>query len=124
MSRLCSYIMVNIRIDMSDLEDLRQSIVKFTQERDWDQFHNGKDLALALSIEAAELNEAFLWKEASQVNIEKVKEELADIFNYAILIADKYDLDIKQIVLDKLRRNAEKYPVDKAYGSAKKYNEL
>jgi len=109
---------------MSDLDDLRQSIVKFTQERDWDQFHNGKDLALALSIEAAELNEAFLWKEASQVNVEKVKEELADIFNYAILIADKYDLDIKQIVLDKLRRNAEKYPVDKAYGSAKKYNEL
>lgn len=109
---------------MSDIEDLRQSIVKFTQERDWDQFHNGKDLALALSIEAAELNEAFLWKDASQVNVEKVKEELADIFNYAILIADKYDLDIKQIVLDKLRRNAEKYPVDKAYGSAKKYNEL
>ena len=109
---------------MSDLEDLRQSIVKFTQERDWDQFHNGKDLALALSIEAAELNEAFLWKDASQVNVEKVKEELADIFNYAILIADKYDLDIKQIVLDKLRRNAEKYPVDKAYGSAKKYDEL
>lgn len=109
---------------MSDLEELRQSIVKFTQDRDWDQFHNGKDLALALSIEAAELNEAFLWKSASEVNVEKVKEELADIFNYAILIADKYDLDIKQIVMDKLRRNAEKYPVDKAYGSAKKYNEL
>lgn len=109
---------------MSDLEELRQSIVKFTQDRDWDQFHNGKDLALALSIEAAELNEAFLWKDASKVNMEKVKEELADIFNYAILIADKYDLDIKQIVMDKLRRNAEKYPVEKAYGSAKKYNEL
>ena len=109
---------------MSDLEELRQAIVKFTQERDWDQFHNGKDLALALSIEAAELNEAFLWKDASQVNDEKVKEELADIFNYAILIADKYNLDIKQIVLDKLKRNAEKYPVDKAYGNAKKYNEL
>ena len=109
---------------MSDIEELRQAIVKFTQERDWDQFHNGKDLALALSIEAAELNEAFLWKDASKVNVDKVKEELADIFNYAILIADKYDLDIKQIVLDKLRRNAEKYPVDKAYGSAKKYNEL
>ena len=109
---------------MSDLEELRQAIVKFTQERDWDQFHNGKDLALALSIEAAELNEAFLWKDASQVNVEKVKEELADIFNYAILIADKYNLDVKQIVLDKLRRNAEKYPVDKAYGSAKKYSEL
>lgn len=109
---------------MSDLEELRKAIVKFTQERDWDQFHNGKDLALALSIEAAELNEAFLWKDAKNVNVEKVKEELADIFNYAILIADKYDLDIKQIVLDKLRRNAEKYPVDKAFGSAKKYNEL
>lgn len=109
---------------MSDLEELRDAIAKFTQERDWDQFHNGKDLALALSIEAAELNEAFLWKDVSEVNVEKVKEELADVFNYAILIADKYDLDIKQIVLDKLRRNAEKYPVEKAYGSAKKYNEL
>lgn len=109
---------------MSDLEELRQAIVKFTQERDWDQFHNGKDLALALSIEAAELNEAFLWKNAKDVDIEKIKEELADVFNYAILIADKYDLDVKQIVLDKLRRNAEKYPVEKAYGSAKKYNEL
>lgn len=109
---------------MSDLEELRQAIVRFTQERDWDQFHNGKDLALALSIEAAELNEAFLWKDAEDVNVEKVKEELADIVNYAILIADKYDLDIKQIVLDKIRRNAEKYPIEKAYGSAKKYNEL
>ncbi len=109
---------------MSDLEELRQAIVKFTQERDWDQFHNGKDLSIALSIEASELNEAFLWKKAEDVNVEKVKEELADIFNYAVLIADKYNLDIKQIVLDKLRRNAEKYPVDKAYGSAKKYNEL
>ena len=109
---------------MSDLEELRKVIVKFTQERDWDQFHNGKDLALALSIEASELNEAFLWKDSKDVNVEKVKEELADIFNYAILIADKYDLDIKQIVLDKLRRTAEKYPVEKAYGSAKKYKEL
>ena len=109
---------------MTDLEELREAIVRFTRERDWDQFHNGKDLALALSIEAAELNEAFLWKQAEEVNVEKLKEELADIFNYAILIADKYDLDIKQIVMDKLKRNAEKYPVEKAYGSAKKYDEL
>ena len=109
---------------MSDIEELRRAIVKFTQERDWDQFHNGKDLALALSIEAAELNEAFLWKKAEDVNVEKVKEELADIFNYAILMADKYDLDIQQIVMDKLKRNEEKYPVEKAYGNAKKYNEL
>lgn len=109
---------------MAELDDIRKAIVQFTQERDWDQFHNGKDLALALSIEAAELNEAFLWKDAKDVNVDKVKEELADIFNYAILIADKYDLDVKQIVLDKLNRNAEKYPIEKAYGSAKKYNEL
>lgn len=109
---------------MSDLKELQEAIVKFTQERDWDQFHNGKDLALALSIEASELNEAFLWKDAKDVKVEKVKEELADIFNYAILLADKYDLDIKQIVMDKLHRNAEKYPVEKAYGSAKKYTEL
>lgn len=109
---------------MSDFDELRKAIVGFTRERDWDQFHNGKDLALALSIEAAELNEAFLWKDAKDVSVEKVKEELADIFNYAILIADKYDLDVKQIVMDKLSRNAEKYPVEKAYGSAKKYDEL
>ena len=109
---------------MSDLEELRKVIVQFTQERDWDQFHNEKDLALALSIEAAELNEAFLWKDASEVNVEKVKEELADVFNYAILIADKFNLDIKEIVLDKLQKNAEKYPVNKAYGNAKKYDEL
>ena len=109
---------------MSDLEELRKAIVQFTKDRDWDQFHNGKDLALALSIEAAELNEAFLWKDPKDVNVEKVKEELADVFNYAIQIADKYNLDVKQIVLDKLKKNAEKYPVEKAYGSAKKYNEL
>jgi NTP pyrophosphatase (non-canonical NTP hydrolase) len=109
---------------MNDFEELRQAVVRFTQERDWDQFHNGKDLALALSIEAAELNEAFLWKDASEVDVGKVREELADILNYAILMADKYHLDIKQIVLEKIKRNAEKYPVEKAYGSAKKYDEL
>ena len=106
------------------MDKLKNTLRIFNEERDWDQFHNGKDLALALSIEASELNEAFLWKDAKDVNVDKVKEELAYIINYAILIADKYDLDIKQIVLDKLRRNAEKYPVDKAYGNAKKYNEL
>lgn len=109
---------------MSDIKELTEEIVKFTQERDWDQFHNGKDLALALSIEASELNEAFLWKDAKDVKIEKVKEELADVINYALLIADKYNLDVKEIVMEKLTRNAEKYPVEKARGTAKKYNEL
>nr|WP_320059759.1 nucleotide pyrophosphohydrolase [uncultured Bacteroides sp.] len=108
----------------TDIEDIMEQIVSFTQEREWDQFHNGKDLALALSIEASELNEAFLWKKSEEVNIEKVKEELADIMNYGFLIAHKYNLDIKDIILDKLRKNAEKYPTEKAKGIAKKYNEL
>ncbi len=109
---------------MSDIEELILEIRHFSKERDWDQFHNGKDVALALSIEAAELNEAFLWKRPEDVNVDKVKEELADVLNYALMMADKYNLDVKQIVLDKLRKNAEKYPVEKAKGSAKKYNEF
>ena len=109
---------------MSDLDELRKVVVAFTQERDWDQFHNGKDLSIALSLEASELLEAFLWKDANEVSIAKIREELADVINYAILIADKYNLDIKEIVLEKLARNAEKYPVSKAKGTAKKYNEL
>ena len=105
---------------ISDIQEIIEQIVQFTR----DQFHNGKDLALALSIEAAELNEAFLWKKPEDVCIEKVKEELADIMNYAFLIADKYQLDIKDIILSKLAQNAEKYPVDKSKGNAKKYTEL
>ena len=101
-----------------------REIHQFTEDRDWDQFHNGKDLAIALSIEASELNEAFLWKDAKDVKIEKVKEELADVFNYAFLIADKYDLDVREIVMAKLAKNAEKYPVDKARGKSDKYTDL
>ena len=121
----------------SDINEIMEQIVQFSEDRDWDQFHNGKDLALALSIEASELNEAFLWKSAEDVKIDKIKEELADIINYAFLIAYKYNLDIKDkekgwhilekqliIVLTKLKRNAEKYPIDKAKGCAKKYSEL
>ena len=106
------------------MKELTKAIRQFTEERDWDQFHNGKDLALALSIEAAELNEAFLWKDASEVKLEKVREELADIFNYAFLIADKYGLDVREIVMEKLAKNAEKYPVEKSKGKSNKYTEL
>lgn len=109
---------------MSELQELTQAILKFRDERNWAQFHNAKDLSLALSIEAAELNELFLWKTPEEVNIDKLKEELADVLNYAILIAAKFDLDIPQIVMDKLQQNAQKYPIDKAKGTAKKYNEL
>ncbi len=109
---------------MSDWQDLINKLRQFNEERDWAQFHNAKDLALALSIEAAELNELFLWKKAEEADPQKVKEELADVFAFALQLADKYNLDVNQIVSDKIDRNAEKYPVDKSKGSAKKYNEL
>ena len=99
-------------------------IRKFTEDRNWDQFHTGANLAKGLSIEAAELNECFLWKSAEQGNVEKIQDELADILIYAILFADKYDFDLKEIILKKLEKNAQKYPVDKAKGNAKKYTEL
>ncbi|MCR4965907.1 MAG: nucleotide pyrophosphohydrolase [Bacteroidales bacterium] len=108
----------------SDIDELIQANRKFTDERDWDQFHNGKDLAMALSIEANELLEAFLWKDPADAKIEQIREELADVFNYAFMIAEKYNLDVKEIVLAKLKKNAEKYPVEKAKGTAKKYDEL
>jgi NTP pyrophosphatase (non-canonical NTP hydrolase) len=112
---------------MNDIQEIIDELVKFRNERDWEQFHDTKNLAIALSIEAAELNEIFLWKDSKEselIDKEKIKEELADVFAYAFLLAEKQGFDVKQIVLDKIKRNGEKYPVDKARGSAKKYNEL
>ena len=106
------------------MKDILESLRKFNQERDWEQFHDGKNLALSLSIEAAELNEAFLWKISENADILKIKEELADVFLCAFMLADKYQLDVKSICMDKLKRNADKYPIEKAKGSAKKYTEL
>ncbi|MFH0896015.1 MAG: nucleotide pyrophosphohydrolase [Bacteroidota bacterium] len=108
----------------SDISTLTAALIQFRNERDWEQFHNSKDLALAISIEAAELLECFLWKGNEEADKEKIKEELADIFAFAFLLADKHKLDVKEIVLDKIKRNSEKYPVDKAKGTAKKYDEL
>jgi NTP pyrophosphatase (non-canonical NTP hydrolase) len=109
---------------MKESEEIIEALLKFRNEREWEQFHNPKDLALAISIESAELLELFLWKKAEDANAEKVKEELADIFSFSFLLAEKYGFDVKEIILDKIKRNGEKYPVDKAKGSAKKYNEL
>lgn len=108
----------------TDFEILKDKIKEFVRERDWEQFHNAKDLALALSIEASELNECFLWKSHNQAKIEEVKDELADILIYAILFADKYNLNITDIIKEKIEKNAAKYPVDKAKGNAKKYTDL
>ncbi|OYU83803.1 MAG: nucleotide pyrophosphohydrolase [Flavobacterium sp. BFFFF2] len=109
---------------MKETEEIIKSLLNFRDERDWEQFHNPKDLALAISIESAELLELFLWKNAEEANIEKVKEELADIFSFAFLLAEKYGFDVKEIVLDKIKKNGEKYPVNKSKGTAKKYDEL
>jgi len=106
------------------IERLINLIKKFRDERDWEKFHNPKDLALGLNIEASELLELYLWKSPEDADIEKVKEELADVFVYSLLIADKYSLDVEKIVKDKMDENGKKYPVGKSKGTAKKYNEL
>ena len=102
-------------------------ILKFRDDRDWKQFHNPKDLAISISLESAELLEVFQWS-GSDVSGEnkkdKIKEELADVINYCVLMADACNLDIDQIVQDKIKKNNDKYPVDKAKGKKEKYNEL
>lgn len=112
------------RFIMSDIQQLIAQIRAFRDARDWEQFHNSKDLAVALSIEASELLELFLWKGNEDANPDKLKNELADVLMYALLLVDKHGLDVKEIVEDKMKLNNEKYPVEKAKGTAKKYNEL
>lgn len=101
--------------------------IRFRDERNWKQFHNPKDLAISISLEAAELLEVFQWS-GTDIGIEgkaeKIKEELADIANYCILMADCCGLDLDQIIRDKIALNAEKYPIEKAYGKKDKYSEL
>lgn len=112
---------------MSEFIEITKALVDFRDERDWKQFHDTKNLAIALSIEVAELNELFLWKsikESEEVDVERLKEELADVFAYALLLAEKHNLDVKEIILEKIKRNGEKYPVEKSKGTATKYTEL
>ncbi len=108
-------------------QDTINKILQFRDERDWKQFHNPKDLAISISLEAAELLEVFQWSGEDvkcTENIDKIKEELADVVNYCVLMSDVCGLDLDEIVLEKLKRNNEKYPVKKAYGSKEKYNKL
>ena len=112
---------------MNEFQILIDELTKFRDARHWEQFHNSKDLAIAISIEAAELNELFLWKtteESELVDKNKLKEELADVLAFSLLLVEKHGFDVKEIVLEKIRKNNEKYPVEKSKGSAKKYNEL
>ena len=112
---------------MKQYKDILEQLLQFRDDRDWKQFHDSKNLATAISIEAAELNELYLWKtikESEEVDIEKVKEELADVLSFAFLLAEKHGLDPFEIVADKIKLNGEKYPVDKAKGTATKYTDL
>jgi NTP pyrophosphatase (non-canonical NTP hydrolase) len=109
---------------MSDLKEIVDAVVQFRDERDWKQFHNPKDLAIAINVEAGELLELFLWKQSEEVNTEKLKEELADVLAFALLLANEKGFDIKELILNKLKLNAAKYPIDKAKGNAKKYTDL
>jgi NTP pyrophosphatase (non-canonical NTP hydrolase) len=109
---------------MKDIEEITQTLLKFRNERDWEQFHNAKDLALAINVESGELLELFLWKTANEADVEKIREELADVFAYAFMLAEKYNFDVKEIVLDKIKGNEIKYPIEKSKGTSKKYNEL
>ena len=112
---------------MSEFKELHNLLVQFRDERDWEQFHDSKNLALALSIEAAELNELFLWKkdtQVEQVDRDRLREELADVFAYAIMLAGRHGLDVSEIVREKIEANAQKYPVEKSKGRASKYKDL
>jgi dCTP diphosphatase len=119
--------------DMADtMNELRARILAFREERDWEQFHKPKDLALALGIEASELSELFLWKDNDKVeamagepgSVEAVADELADVLIYAVLLADHFDIDLLEAAGRKLDKNSKKYPVAKSKGNAKKYTEL
>lgn len=104
-----------------------EQVLKFRDDRNWRQFHNPKDLAISISLEAAELLEVFQW---SGVDVEcgkkkdKIKEELADVLNYCILMADACEMNMDEIIQEKIKRNNEKYPIEKAFGRKEKYTEL
>ena len=104
------------------MKELTDKIVKFNKDRDWDQFHSPDNLAKSISIEAGELLECFQWN--NEYNIDDVKDELADVMNYCILMSYKLGVDPKQIVLDKMEKTAKKYPVEKAKGVSTKYTKL
>ncbi len=109
---------------MSEIETITKALTDFRDARDWKQFHNPKDLALALSIEASELNEIFLWKQSQDADLEKIKDELADVFSYAFFLAENLNLDVPTIIKEKLAKSVVKYPVEKAKGTMRKYDEL
>lgn len=111
---------------VSILEELTQAVVDFRNERGWEKFHTPKDLAISLSLEASELLENFQWKnsdESIQKNYDNIVDELADVMIYSLMLAEKLDIDLEESIWNKLEKNKKKYPVDRVYGSNKKYTE-
>jgi NTP pyrophosphatase (non-canonical NTP hydrolase) len=115
---------------MSDIKELTDKIIDFNQARDWKQFHNPKDLALSLVLEAAEVMEHFQWKNSEEMteylknHKNDVGEELADVLYWVLLMSHDLDIDIKKAFIDKMIKNEAKYPIDKAKGRHDKYNKL
>lgn len=115
-----------------DLAEAVEALIKFRSERDWSKFHTPKNLSMSIAIEASELMEHFQWKNEDEVNqylsipenLEKVKEEIADILSYLLLLSTDLKIDLNRTLLDKIQKNAEKYPVSKCKGKYTKYNEL
>ena len=108
-------------------QDTIDQVLAFRDERDWKQYHNPKDLAISLSLEAAELLEVFQWSGSDtecRDKLPELREELADVLMYAISLADRLDLDLDEIILEKLRCNGEKYPLEKSRGRKDKYTDL
>ena len=112
---------------MEKFDRINELVKKFRDDRDWSQFHNPKDLAISLSIEAAELLGCFQWKSSSEAeknNYQDIKYEMADVAVYLLLMSDKMGIDLLDAVEEKMKLNEEKYPVEKAKGCSKKYNQL
>ena len=105
------------------MEQVKAAVVKFTKDRDWDQFHSPANLAKSIAIESGELLECFQWND-DNYDKKQVCKELADVVNYAILLADKLNVNLEDIIMEKLEENSKKYPVDKSKGNSKKYTEL
>lgn len=108
---------------MDKIKTINKQIKQFVNERNWDKFHSPANLAKSISIEANELLECFQWDEQNY-NLDDVKDELADVFTYCFQLADKLNVDIYQIISDKMRKNIAKYPIEKCKGKADKYDKL
>ena len=118
--------------DKTAINDIKKEAILFRDERNWRQYHDPKNLAMALSIEAAELQELFLWKShdeikqflSSKKDKARIREELADIFIYLLYLSDSVGVDLSDAAKDKIKLNRKRYPLDKSYNSNKKYTDL